>query len=373
MQQTPNKDVCYCEKCHKTMASSNFYTHKDGTKHELCKPCLTLHVDNFNPETYLWILKSFDVPYVEREWVAIREKALAQDPKHFSGLSVLGKYLSLMRLKHWKNYTWADSEMLGADSAPTHPTSADKINQMRQAYQEGEITEEQLLTYTGIQSLPPAAPEVVQSISPVAESLDFDIPDIGSQLTKEDKSYLALKWGRSYNAEDWVYLEQKYKDFAETFEVEDAARIDTLIQICKLSLKLNQAIDIGDMDTYAKLVKAYDALMKSGKFTEAQKKEAAEKDFDSIGALVAFCEKEGGFIPEYNLDIEQDVVDSIIADNQEFLTTLINNDTNLSQQIESYLKKRELLEAMQAEKTQPSAMVSRSYDKLMEAIGKGDD
>jgi len=29
-----------------------------------------------------------------------------------NGMSVVGKYLSKMKLKQWKNYCWADSEKL---------------------------------------------------------------------------------------------------------------------------------------------------------------------------------------------------------------------------------------------------------------------
>ena len=42
----------YCEKCHKTMKDTNFYTYKNGQKTEMCKACMTMHVDNFNPETF---------------------------------------------------------------------------------------------------------------------------------------------------------------------------------------------------------------------------------------------------------------------------------------------------------------------------------
>ena len=78
-------------------------------------------------------------------------------------------------------------------------------------------------------------------------------------------------------------------------------------------------------------------------FTEAQNKDGDNSDFDSIGAIVAFCEKEGGFIPRYVTDAPKDVIDIIIQDNKEYLQTLIHNDTNLSQQIEQFLKKKEIL------------------------------
>ena len=40
----------------------------------MCKECLTMHVNNFDEDTYVWILKEADFPYVPEEWNAIREK-----------------------------------------------------------------------------------------------------------------------------------------------------------------------------------------------------------------------------------------------------------------------------------------------------------
>jgi hypothetical protein len=43
-----------CQKCGKMMdANTKFYTYKNGEKTEMCKNCLTMHIDNFDPETYL--------------------------------------------------------------------------------------------------------------------------------------------------------------------------------------------------------------------------------------------------------------------------------------------------------------------------------
>ena len=42
-----------CQKCGKSLAEGKFYTCKNGEKTKLCKDCLTMHIDNFNPETYL--------------------------------------------------------------------------------------------------------------------------------------------------------------------------------------------------------------------------------------------------------------------------------------------------------------------------------
>ena len=47
-QETPKFT---CEKCGRTMTEKMFYTYLDGRKTELCKNCLTMHIDNFDPDT----------------------------------------------------------------------------------------------------------------------------------------------------------------------------------------------------------------------------------------------------------------------------------------------------------------------------------
>jgi hypothetical protein len=93
------------------MDEGQFYTYKDGRKTELCKKCLTMHIDNFNPDTYLWLLEKMDVPYVPEEWNVLRDRAFEKNP-NLNGMSVFGKYLSKMKLKQWKDFSWADSERL---------------------------------------------------------------------------------------------------------------------------------------------------------------------------------------------------------------------------------------------------------------------
>jgi hypothetical protein len=59
------------------------------------------------------------------------------------------------------------------------------------------------------------------------------------------------------------------------------------------------------------MVKMYDMLMKSGKFTASQNKGENGDAVDSISEIVSICEKEG-FIPRYYVDGPQDKVDRTI-------------------------------------------------------------
>jgi hypothetical protein len=70
-----------------------------------------MHVDNFNPDTYLWILQECDVPYVPKEWNKIL-MSYGRDKSKLTGMTILGRYLSKMKLKQYKDYRWKDTEYL---------------------------------------------------------------------------------------------------------------------------------------------------------------------------------------------------------------------------------------------------------------------
>jgi hypothetical protein len=98
------KQTYFCEKCKKTLDSKNFYRSNDLEKYppdghlKLCKQCLTMHIDNWDPKTYLWILQELDIPYVREEWDSLLASH-ARDNKKITGTTILGKYISKMKLK----------------------------------------------------------------------------------------------------------------------------------------------------------------------------------------------------------------------------------------------------------------------------------
>ena len=129
----------YCEKCNRTMNASQFYGSNNTTKYpdsklRQCKKCITMHIDNFNPDTYMWILQECDVPYVPDEWNKLLQ-SYAKDRSTLTGMTIIGRYLSKMKLKQYRDYRWKDTEFLQqlADSK-TEQTMK------RQGYDAAEIT-----------------------------------------------------------------------------------------------------------------------------------------------------------------------------------------------------------------------------------------
>ena len=165
----------------------------------------------------------------------------------------------------------------------------------------------------------------------------IDEAQITESLTEDDIKYLSLKWGLLYKPSEWVKMEELYQKYAADYE------LSTLKNICKTDLKMNQALDVGDIKTFKDLQGANDMLRKSGKFTDSQKQEEKKRDIDSIGELVAFVESKGGIIPRKDdpINVPQDKIDFIINDMKNYTDNLVKNELGLGNLIESYIKKLE--------------------------------
>ena len=342
-----NRDKTYfCEKCKKTMKGTEFYSSNNLEKYPnegtfpKCKHCMTMHVDNWNPDTYLWILEEADVPYIPEEWNKLIS-TFAKPGTKVTGTTILGRYLSKMKLKQFKDYRWKDTDFLREQANA-------KIEQTmkQQGYDAAAIAS---VIQQGTIGVPPPPPPETEdefdgnqgswdgSASDYFETRNYEEEAESLGLTEEDITYLKLKWGKTYKPEEWVQLEQLFEDMMGSYDIQSAGHIDTLKFVCKTSLKANQLLDIGDVDGAQKMIKMYDGLMKSGKFTAAQNKAEQGEYVDSISELVAICEKDG-FIPRYYTDGPQDKVDRVIQDMQDYTYTLVTEEMHLGSLIEKAVK-----------------------------------
>ena len=340
----PENKQYYCEKCNRTMAADQFYSsnnlekYPNDGKFPMCKKCMTMHVDNWNPDTYMWILQEADVPYIPEEWNKLMA-SYAKDKSKVTGLTIVGRYLSKMKLKQFCDYRWKDTAFL----QELEKSKREQIMK-QQGYDAQQIA---LANERAAFDIPEIAPQPdfsEKQTNPFlasgnedyfAEQSGADDDDI--DLTDEDRIYLRLKWGKTYKPEEWVRLEQLYNDMMNSYDIQGAGHEDNLKLLCKTSLKANQLIDIGDVEGFQKMSKVYDQLMKSGKFTAAQNKAESGEYVDSVGELVMLCEKDG-FIPRYYVGEPNDKVDQTIIDMKRYTRTLITEETNLGNLIEEAIK-----------------------------------
>ena len=212
----------------------------------ICKKCMTMHVDNWDPNTYMWILQEADVPYIPEEWNKLMA-SYAKDRSKVTGMTIIGRYLSKMKLKQHKNYRWKDTEFLQelaqAKREQIMKQQGYDAQQIALANQRASFEIPQNLEIPDLNAAPP---------NPFLASGDEDYfseqagPDEEIDLTDEDRIYLRLKWGKTYKPEEWVRLEQLYNDMMNSYDVQGAGHEDNLKLLCKTSLKANQLIDIGD-------------------------------------------------------------------------------------------------------------------------------
>ena len=332
-------ETYYCEKCNRTMNASEFYGSNNLEKYPTgklnqCKKCITMHVDNWNPDTYLWILQEADVPYVPKEWQSLMMK-YATNPSEVTGTTILGRYLSKMKLKQYKDTRWKDTERLQElEDAKLEQTMK------RQGYDAVQIMEAKEKGRVFTMPDKPLEEPVYEDTTIVPQEDYFaqqNGPEEDLDLTEEDRTYLRLKWGKTYKPEEWVKLEQLYEEMMASYDIQGAGHKDTLKLICKTSLKANQLIDIGDIEGFQKMSKVYDSLMKSGKFTAAQNKSESSGEFDSISELVEMCEREG-FIPRYYTEGPMDKVDETLNDLKNYTHTVVTEEMNLGNLIEAAVK-----------------------------------
>lgn len=332
-----------CTKCKKVMGvAQNFYTSKrtdlypDNGVVDECKKCFTMHVNIYEPSTFLSLLEKIDIPYIESEWNSLIDK-YGQDTKTTS-TAIFGRYLAKMKLKQFAKYSYTDTNRFVEEEKMRElKAKADKlaqINKYRDAQNSGAI-------YQNLEELDLTefTEEERKQFFPTAEEImsdeDFHQPE--DDLTKEDKQYLLAKWGRTYTISECIKLEKLYIEMMDSYDIRTASHIDYLLKICRISLKIDQALEVNDIDGFQKMSKVYDLLMKSAKFTAAQNKEQSDNYTDAIGILIGMCEEEG-FVPKY-YEERQDVVDFTLKDMNEYLRKLVMNEMNLGNMIEVHLQK----------------------------------
>ena len=239
---------CYCTKCKKTMDETKFYGSNNLEKYQtgrlnMCKSCTTMHVDNWDPDTYLWILQECDIPYIPEEWNALLAK-YGRDRAKVTGATIVGRYISKMRLKQFKDYRWKDNDFLRELADKRTKEAMEKAG-----YDIQEITlaiEQSHVPIPEGELAPPPPPPETPAMYDVPQEDYFDRINGGNdfeesiQLSNEEIAYLRLKWGKTYKPEEWVRLEQLYDEMMKSYDIQTAGHIDNLILLCKTSLKANQ-------------------------------------------------------------------------------------------------------------------------------------
>ena len=340
------KETKICAKCHRPLdKNANYYKRKDGVHVDQCKKCQTMHVNIQEPATILPLLEDLDIPFIEVEWKKLVDK-YGNNPKTTS-TAIFGRYVSVMKLKQYSKYNFVDTEKFMADEQSQklreRAAKIAKINKYKDDKNSGLIPDDLQGLDLSVLSDKEQMEMIEFSQREQFNDINMELEMEESPLTAEDKYYLMKKWGRSYSIDECLGLERLFLDMMESYDIRTASHKDYLMKICRMSQKIDQSMEVNDIEGAQKMTRMYDLLMKSAKFTAAQIKDAGEDNVDSIGIIVSKAEELAGkdFIHTPVIENE-DIVDRTIKDMNRYTEMLIKEEMNLGDMIEIYLQKLEI-------------------------------
>ena len=117
----------------------------------------------------------------------------------WTGSTILGRYLSIMKMKQYRDYRYKDTEAL-----QELENKKIEMTMKRQNYSAIDIAQAVDRNNTKMPEVDLAAPPVQEIVENEPEAADFFASaneDIEEQLdlTDEDKTYLCLEWGKTYS------------------------------------------------------------------------------------------------------------------------------------------------------------------------------
>lgn len=335
----------FCSKCRKTLDEKQFFKTSRVDKHPSgvlpeCKTCATMAVDDTDPSTFLPLLKEIDVPYIPGEWRALLIKKDARSS------SVLGKYVSKMRLNQFKKYRWADSERLVAQETESLLAA---MRQETDTESEAEEKVKEMLSFEDIEK--PEMGAMTQAV-PAAALYGLTPETSKYGLSQEEIDQLKLDWGEDYTEDEFLKFEQLLNDMKEAYIIQDPIAISNAKMICKMTIKMNKFLDIDDVESASKIARQLDLFIKSANLAPVQQKDRQQTTF-AISQLAFLVEREGGFIPEFYIDSPNDKIDQILRDMQEYTEYLVRGESNIAEMVEN-------TEAILAQEPLPDAV--EDYD-----------
>lgn len=316
----------FCPTCRKTLDEKNFFKTRRTDKHPSgfipeCKTCVALKVDDGDIQTFLPMLKEIDVPYMPSKWRELVQK------KPSGGASIIGKYVSMMRMNQYKKYFWADTENL-VESERNALIAAFKQDNATETDAEKRADEAQSLA--DIQS----TQMKTMTTQPAASAMYGLTPETSKYgLTQEEIDDLKVKWGEDYSEDQYLQLEQLFKDMKEAYVIQDPIAISNAKMICKLTVKMNRFVDIDDVESSSKISRQLDTFIKTANLAPVQQKDRQQTTF-AISQLAFLVEREGGFIPEFYIDRPNDKIDQILADMQAYTEHLVRGESNIAEMVE---------------------------------------
>lgn len=260
-KQPAPKKRCQGDECGKERSYAYFYKvdspmFPDGMLN-ICRDCVREQVDVDEIDSVIAFLRQINKPFLKAEW----EKALSTRSKRHP----IGSYMQKLSLPFYKTKDFSDSD--------------------------------------GIESVANVDLHVITARD--------EIETEAGEIITFDESLIS-RWGLGYKQYEYLRLEKFYQDMMDTYEVITANHKQTLVQLAKLTLEMDELLGKKDYTNYSKVSKAYDEMEKSAGFRPVDKKNGAEATgIYSFSQVWAEIEKEG-FIPPELIEYEKDDIDYML-------------------------------------------------------------
>lgn len=355
IQKGPGK--LFCLNCKKTMDQRQFF--KTGRLNKFpngyiphCRTCVTMGIVDTDPNTFLSILKELDLPYIPSEWRGLLVK---KDPR--AG-SIIGKYSSKMRLNQFKKYKWIDSQRL-AEEEEKALLAALRQESSSETEAEDKLREMMTMEDIPVQRMTNAPPPGPVGAATTQTMYGLTPETSKYNLTQEEIDEILLEWGDGYTEQQFFALEQLYSDMREAYVIQDPVAMSNAKIICKMTVKMNEYLDMGDIESVSKLSRQLDLFVKTANLAPVQQKDRQQTTF-AISQVAFLVEKEGGFVPKYHQTDQGDRIDMMLKDLKDYTEYLVRGETNIAEMVEN-------TEAILAQQPLPEAVEDMDDFQILEA------
>ena len=102
-----------CRECGQDLPETEFWEVRIGRnehkRFDKCKQCCLKSIDIYDYKSIIPLLEELNFPYIQEQLSTVYQRNWDKDP---SCRTVIGRYLSKMKLASFRSYTFEDSDML---------------------------------------------------------------------------------------------------------------------------------------------------------------------------------------------------------------------------------------------------------------------
>lgn len=194
-----------------------------------------------------------------------------------------------------------------------------------------------------------------------------DIKEIHEVFNQQEIETLKNRFGSTYSPQELYKLQNLYKGIKDSYGFSDVIAEDNAIKMAKISHEIDRAISNGD--SIDKLITAYNKLQVSAGFTSDNARDM--NSFESVSELALFYEKIG-WDKKFHNDETNDIVDATMKNIQAYNARLWNNESTITDQVESRIQQKQHIENME-EKIEREDEITFSNPDFFDELDDNED